>query len=342
MSSRSVLAVLVCASFAACGGPETFHGLQSGLGGQNAGTPGTAGTNVSPAGAAGDSGQGTAGTSIPSGAAGDSSAGTNGAAGSAPAGTNGTAGTTAAAGTNGTAGTTAAAGTNGTAGTTAAAGTNGAAGTKGAAGTTAAAGTNGAAGTAAAGTNGGAGTAAAGTNGGAGTAAAGNSGGAGTAPTGPVIKIDSGNLTTGAAPFVADIDFTGGNLNAVTNNAIDVSGVANPAPQAVYQTGRVAVAPFSYTIPGYTANSMHTVRLHFCETYWPPAGMTTATGKRTCNVTLQGAQVLTAYDIWTKAGNAKFKAVVEQFTVAANGSGAYVIQFTAVSDQCLVNGIEVQ
>jgi hypothetical protein len=42
-----------------------------------------------------------------------------------------------------------------------------------------------------------------------------------------------------------------------------------------------------------------------------------------------------------KAG-AKDKAVVEQFTVAANGAGAYVIQFAAVKDQCLVSGLEVQ
>jgi len=195
------------------------------------------------------------------------------------------------------------------------AGNAGSAGTMGAAGAT---GTAGAMGTAGA------------------TGAAGTTGAAGMA--GPIVKIDAGGITS-VAPFVADVDFMNGGLNAATTSAIDRSGVTNPAPEAVYQTGRVG--GFTYTIPGYVAGSTHTVRLHFCETYFPPNAGIPGAGQRICDVTLNGTQVLTAYDIFAKAG-AKNKAIVEQFTAPANGSGAYVIQFAPTTDQCLVSALEVQ
>jgi hypothetical protein len=131
---------------------------------------------------------------------------------------------------------------------------------------------------------------------------------------------------------VADKDFAGGGTISHTNT-IDLSGVTNPAPMAVYQTGRDA--NFTYTIPGFTANSSHTVRLHFAETYWSSAG------SRVFNVTINGTQVLTNFDIFAAAG-AKNKAVIEQFAEPANSSGQYVIKFTTVKDNSLVSGIEIQ
>jgi hypothetical protein len=141
--------------------------------------------------------------------------------------------------------------------------------------------------------------------------------------------------------WVADAYFTGGALNAATNAAIDRNGLTNPAPEAVYQTGRVSPGSgLSYTIPGFAANSSHVVRLHFCETYWPPAAGT-GEGSRICNITINGTQVLTNFDIFAAAG-AKNKAVIRPFTVNASAAGNYVIQFTTVKDQCLINGIEIQ
>jgi hypothetical protein len=58
-------------------------------------------------------------------------------------------------------------------------------------------------------------------------------------------------------------------------------------------------------------------------------------------VTINGTQVLTNFDIFAAAG-AKNKAVIEQFTTNANTSGQYVVTFTAVKDNSLVSGIEVQ
>ena len=90
----------------------------------------------------------------------------------------------------------------------------------------------------------------------------------------------------------------------------------------------------SYTIPGYVAASNHTVRLHFCENYF------TTSGQRKFSVAINGTTVLTNFDIWATAG-ATHKANIQQFTAAANGSGQYVITFTNVTNNALINGIEV-
>ena len=173
------------------------------------------------------------------------------------------------------------------------------------------------------------GTGAGGSGGSGGAGGAGGSGGSGGSS--GVVQINAGS-TTAVAPYVADVDFTGGTtINHA--NTIDVSGVTNPAPAAVYQTARIG--GFTYTIPGFTAGSSHTVRLHMCETFH------TAAGQRTFNVTLNGTQVLTAFDIFATAG-ATNKAVVQQFTANANANGQYVIQFTTVVDNSLVSGIEIQ
>jgi hypothetical protein len=152
-----------------------------------------------------------------------------------------------------------------------------------------------------------------------------------------VIKIDSAG--TAAGGWVSDVDFTGGNAGQVNNGAVDVTGVTNPAPQSVYQTTRIGA--FTYTVPGYPANSSQTIRLHFCETYFPPAGDTMGgTGRRLCTVTINGKAVLTNYDIFAKVG--KMKADVETFTENANAQGQFVIQFTPTKDNCAIGGIEIQ
>jgi Malectin domain len=82
------------------------------------------------------------------------------------------------------------------------------------------------------------------------------------------------------------------------------------------------------------SGASHTVRLHFAETYF------STKGSRVFNVSINGTQVLTDFDIFTAAG-AKNKALIEQFTESANSSGDYVIQFTSVVNNSLVSGIEI-
>src|SRR5260370_4861867 len=144
------------------------------------------------------------------------------------------------------------------------------------------------------------------------------------------VQINSG--APAASPSVADEFFAGGGtINHA--NTIDLSGVTNPAPMAVYQTARTG--NFTYTIPGCSPGSSQTVRLHFAETFF------STTGSRVFNVSINGTQVLTNFDIVAAAG-AKNKAVVEQFNgEAANSSGQYVITFTSVVNNSLVSGIEI-
>jgi len=152
----------------------------------------------------------------------------------------------------------------------------------------------------------------------------------------PSVQINAGGPAV--SPFAADADFTGG---ATINhaNTIDLSGVTNPAPMAVYQTARVtstvgAGTSFTYTIPGFPAGSSQRVRLHFAETFH------TTAGSRVFNVSINGTQVLANFDIFAAAGAAN-KAVIKEFDVAADASGQYVIKFTTVTDKALVSGIEV-
>jgi beta-glucanase (GH16 family) len=145
-----------------------------------------------------------------------------------------------------------------------------------------------------------------------------------------VLQINAGGPAV--TPFVADKDFTGGSTIHHANT-IDLTAVTNPAPMAVYQSARVG--NFTYTLPGYTAGANHTIRLHFAETYF------SAAGSRKFNVTINGTQVLSAFDIFAAAG-AKNKAIVAQFTVKANASGQYLIQFTSTVNQSLLSGVEVQ
>ena len=143
------------------------------------------------------------------------------------------------------------------------------------------------------------------------------------------VQINAGGPAV--SPFLADTDFTGG-ATAASSKTINTSGVSNPAPQAVYQSNRYG--NFSYAIPGLTATASYTVRLHFAETYW------TAAGQRVFNVSSNGTQVLTNFDIIATAGGAAI-AVVEQFTAIASTSGTITIQFATVKDNAQVNGIEI-
>jgi photosystem II stability/assembly factor-like uncharacterized protein len=148
-------------------------------------------------------------------------------------------------------------------------------------------------------------------------------------PSTRVLALNSGGSTQGS--FVSDTDFSGGTTYPTTTS-VDLSGVTNPAPQAVYQT--VRYGNFTYTIPNLTANAHYTVRLHFNELYW------TTVGSRVFNVSVNGTQALSNYDIYAEAGGAN-KAVVEQLPATADSNGNIAIQFTTVVDNAMVNGIEL-
>jgi len=151
-----------------------------------------------------------------------------------------------------------------------------------------------------------------------------------------VIEINSGGGNAG--PFVADTGFSGGQT-ASTTAAIDLGGLSYPAPQAVYQSWRTGVkkaANFSYALGGLAAGSAYSLRLHFAE------NSLAKSGARKFDVTVNGAKVLSAFDVFANAGG-KNKALIKTFNTTANGSGQIVVSFTAVTaaQPPIVNGIEI-
>jgi Malectin domain len=150
----------------------------------------------------------------------------------------------------------------------------------------------------------------------------------------PLYISAGGPDAPGPPHYVADIDFSGGTVSGGTSTAINSSSVTNPAPQSVYQHGRYG--NFSYILPNLTPSGAYTVRLHFCEYVY------SATGKRVFNVSINGTQVLTNFDIFATTG-ARYKAfATAPFPATADATGKITIVFTNVVDHSIVQGIELQ
>lgn len=142
-------------------------------------------------------------------------------------------------------------------------------------------------------------------------------------------QIDCGGGA--ASPYTADQYYSGGTARTVTNS-ITMTGVTDPAPQAVYQAERYGTV--TYTLPNLAAGAAYTARLHFAELYW------TATKKRIFNVAINGTTVLSNFDIYAATG-ARYKATVKEFATTASASGQIVIKFTNVTDNATIEGIQL-
>jgi hypothetical protein len=144
------------------------------------------------------------------------------------------------------------------------------------------------------------------------------------------LAIDAGG---GAVDnWVADTDYSGGSVVTVNNN-IDTSHVSNPAPEAVYQSQRYG-ADLSYTIPQLIPKGSYSVRLEFAESFW------TGPGDRLFNVTINGTQVLSNFDIFKAAGGENI-AIAETFATNADASGNITIGFAATRNEATIAGIAI-
>ena len=154
-----------------------------------------------------------------------------------------------------------------------------------------------------------------------------------------IVRMAAGSTTSIAdpitgQPFTADPN---GKTGASTSgNPINVSGVVQAAPVAVYQNEHSG-GTFSYTFgsaDGLKPNTVSTVRLHFAESYWP------GVGQRLFNVSCNAFQ-LNNFDIFA-AANGKNIAIVEQFTTTTDANGKITITFSGGSaDQAKIDGIEI-
>jgi beta-glucanase (GH16 family) len=158
-----------------------------------------------------------------------------------------------------------------------------------------------------------------------------NSNEAGTSVGSYALAVNSGGSAVGQ--FIADANFSGGTQATPSTSTIDTSGVTAPAPQAVYQSERYG-GTFTYTFTGLTAGLTYKVRLHFAEFYW------TSVGQRVFNVSINGKNVLTNFDIVATAGAAN-KANIQEFTTVPTSTNTIVIQYTTVVDNAKASGIEI-
>ncbi len=132
--------------------------------------------------------------------------------------------------------------------------------------------------------------------------------------------------------FQPDQYFSGGSTFNNTNT-VDISQItSNPPPALLFNNERYGA--MSYTIPGFAAGSANTVTLYFAETYL------TSSGSRLFNVSVNGAGVLTNFDIYASAGGQN-KAIARSFATTADSSGQIVIQFSAVTENPKINGISI-
>ncbi len=142
---------------------------------------------------------------------------------------------------------------------------------------------------------------------------------------GPVALVDAGG--SGVDNFGPDqFQTSSGTSDFTFNNAVNTSGVTNPAPQGVYQSYAQAASGVGNALSYHLAvpNGTYTIRLDFVE----PNQSVTA-GGRVFDIDLQGTTVQKGYDIVADAG-AAFKATAKTYTVTA--SGGQGINLSLVND----------
>jgi outer membrane protein assembly factor BamB len=137
--------------------------------------------------------------------------------------------------------------------------------------------------------------------------------------------VDSGGRT-----WAPDCCYSGG---SVYSNNVSIAGTSDPA---LYRSQRWSTTPFSYTFSNLASGQYH-VTLKFAEiAYIGP-------GRRLFNVSINGTQVLTNFDV---AGQVGFnRALDETFTASPNSSGQITITFagaaTGSADNPMVSAIQI-
>lgn len=131
--------------------------------------------------------------------------------------------------------------------------------------------------------------------------------------------------------FASDRFFAGG--DAVSSaSLVDMSGVDDPAPHAVYQTGRQGDTV--YTIGDLDTTQSYVVRLHFTE------DEASLPGQRLFDIDINGAAVLKSFDILSDAG-APHTAVIKQFVTTPKSDGTLSISLTGIVGMAKIDAIQV-
>ena len=136
---------------------------------------------------------------------------------------------------------------------------------------------------------------------------------------GPAYTDPSGNR------WSADANFAGGATSSVTNS------IANTTAPSLYQSCRWGAFTYTWNVP----DGSYDVTLKFAEISHSSAGA------RQFNVSINGTQVLTNFDIYAKAGG-EYIALDKTFPANVTG-GQIAIQFSyGTADAPMVNAIDIE
>lgn len=150
--------------------------------------------------------------------------------------------------------------------------------------------------------------------------------------------VDALNAGTSSAQDIWPFRFDSNNINSPgrsggpTSHAI-IRSAACWAPESVYQLESFAKTQ-TVTFVGLTPGAPYRTEIHNSENYF------TAAGTRIFNVTLNGALVLTNYDIFASAG-AAYTAVCNVRDTTADSNGKVTVQFITISDNSRYAGLAV-
>jgi len=123
----------------------------------------------------------------------------------------------------------------------------------------------------------------------------------------------------------ADTGFQGGQTASTANT------IAGTADQTLYQTERWGPSTYTFTAPA----GNYTVVLKFAEIYY------TSPNNRLFNVTINGTQVLTNFDIVAAAGGA-FRAIDKSFPVTVTGNSINIQFATGSADYPKISAIQIK
>jgi hypothetical protein len=107
-----------------------------------------------------------------------------------------------------------------------------------------------------------------------------------------------------------------------------INGTTN---QTIYKSARLGSNGFTISYP--VANGNYTLRLHFCEFWRNSAGF------NVFNVSVQGTQVLTNFDVWVTAGG-RYNAYYQDFPVSIT-NGVLTITTTKITGDTMLNAFEL-
>ena len=144
------------------------------------------------------------------------------------------------------------------------------------------------------------------------------------------LKINVGGGAV-SPDWIGDAYASGGITGS--GQVVNSTGVVNAAPAGVMTAYRRSDSAFSYTIAGLPVGTIYTARLHFSENYFQ------SSGQRLFNITINGTQVLTGFDLYATAGYAK--EIVRDFPATVDPAGKVTITLTPTKDWAKIDALEL-